>query len=150
MYKKDKYERWTIPHTEIMLVRIKDGPSLGQFLFSSSTVIRAREFYEKTRTLPYRRDIPLENYAEMRHYLSANAWMISSQTIESFPLWLKYDVYQQALWKWIALFIIIIMTIAVILIINIQTKQAISTHSIAAKIHHLATSNIVIINPFSA
>ena len=57
-----KTVRWTIPHTEITLVRVADGPRAGEFLFSSSTVARAREFYEKTRTLPYRRDVPLKNW----------------------------------------------------------------------------------------
>lgn len=146
-YKKDKYEHWTIPHTDIMLVRIKDGPSLGQFLFSSSTVIRAKEFYEKIRTLPYRRDIPLKNYAEKRHYLSGNSWMISSYTIESFPHWLKYDVYQQALWKWFALVIIIIITFTMILIINKQTKKAIPKRSTAANVHHLVLPILLLLIP---
>ena len=68
---------WTILHTEITLARVADGPHAGQFLFRPSTVDRAREFYEKTRTLPCRRDVPLKNYAGMRPYLSMNGWRTS-------------------------------------------------------------------------
>jgi MscS family membrane protein len=46
-----KLVSWTIPHTEITLVRVADGERAGQFLFSFSTVIRAKEFYEKVRSL---------------------------------------------------------------------------------------------------
>ena len=80
----NKSASWTIPHTEITLLRSADGPRAGQFLFSSSTVLRAEEFYEKVRTLAYRRDVPLKNYAEMRPYLSTGGWLISSHTIEGF------------------------------------------------------------------
>ena len=37
--------RWTIPHTEITLVRINDGLRAGQYVFSSDTDNRAREFF---------------------------------------------------------------------------------------------------------
>ena len=73
-------------------MRVADGPRAGEFLFSSSTVTRAKEFYEKAHALPYRRDVPMKNYAEMRHYLSMSGWMISSPTIEGFPDWLKRGV----------------------------------------------------------
>ena len=108
-YADDKPVSWTIPHTEITLVSVADGPRAGQFLFSASTVVRAEEFYEKGCTLPYRRDVPLKNCADMRPYLSIGGWMISSRTIEAFPAWLKHSVYQQAVWKRIALAMLIAM-----------------------------------------
>ena len=59
---------------------------------------QAKEFYKKTRAFPYRRDIPLKNYLEMRPYLSLGSSFMSSQTIEGFPDWLKRSVYHQAVW----------------------------------------------------
>ena len=99
---------WTIPHTEITLVRVDEGPQAGQYLFNAATAERAREFYERTSGLPYRRSIPLENYAEMRPFLSMTGWMISAKTINRFPNWLKHGIYGQAVWKWIALMILIL------------------------------------------
>ena len=109
---------WVIPHSEITLVRITEGPRTGQFLFSSHTVMRAKEFYEKTRSLPYTRDVPIKNYAEKRSYLSVEGWMISSRTIEAFPDWLKLSIYQQAVWKWIALAILIGMAFILVSVIH--------------------------------
>mgnify|MGYP000629505288 CR=1 FL=1 len=66
----DKPTSWTIPHTEITIARIADGPRSGEFLFDPETVARAGEFYKKTRMQPYLRDVPLEHFAEKRAYLS--------------------------------------------------------------------------------
>ncbi len=46
-------ERWTIPGTEIVIVRIKEGELAGQYLFSSQSVERVQEFYDKVSDLPY-------------------------------------------------------------------------------------------------
>jgi MscS family membrane protein len=130
---------WTIPHTEITLVRVAEGPRAGEFLFSSRTVARAKEFYEKTRTLSYLRDVPLKNYVEMRPYLSMANWIIPPNTIEGFPDWLKRSVHQQAVWKWVALLILIALTTAVILVIHRLSRRGLSGHSAAAYLRRLIT-----------
>ena len=135
----DKSLSWTIPQTEITLVRAAKGPNAGQFLFSSSTVARAREFYEKTRMLPYRRALPVKDYAEKRHYLSVEGWMISSRTIEGFPDWMKRSVYRQAVWKWIALVLTIGITTVVVVVIHRVARRGLSSHSHSAHLRRLAT-----------
>jgi MscS family membrane protein len=135
----DKPVSWTIPHTEITLVRVADGPRAGAFLFSPSTVARAKEFYEKTRTLPYRRDVPVKNYVEKRPYLSTTGWMISSRTIEGFPDWLKRSVYEQAVWKWIALTMLIAMAAVVVVVIHRLARRGLSGRSAGAHLRRLAT-----------
>ena len=57
--------RWTIPNTEIVLVRAESGPRSGEFLFSADTVDRAGEFYERVRGLRYLRPVPLENLPDI-------------------------------------------------------------------------------------
>jgi MscS family membrane protein len=143
----DSTVSWSIPHTEITLARIADGPRAGQFLFSPSTVDHALEFYEKTRTLPYRRDVPLKNYAKMRPYLSMGGWMIASRTIEGFPDWLKRSVYQQAVWKWIALAILIVVTAVVVVVIHRLTRRGLSGHAAGAQLRHLATPLTLLLIP---
>ncbi len=119
----DKLITWTIPHTEITFVRITEGLKKGQFLFSSATILRAREFYQKTRSLDYQRDIPMKHYIEIRHYLSLDGWFISSQTIEAFPDWLKISIYQQAIWKWLVLFTLIFMTLVLVFAVHKFTTR---------------------------
>jgi MscS family membrane protein len=130
---------WTIPHTEITLERVTEGPRTGQFLFSAGTVERAREFYRKTRDLPYQREVPLENYAEMRDYLSMSGWMISPGTTAGFPDWLKYSVYRQAVWKWIGLVILTAITVLIVVGIHRLSRRGISGHSATAQLRRLAT-----------
>ncbi len=130
---------WTIPHSEITLERMADGPRAGQFLFSASTVARAGEFYKKVRTLPYLRAVPLQNYVEMRPYLNLKGWMISSRTIEGFPDWMKRSVHQQGVWKWIALAMLIALTVLVVAVIHRLARRGLSGHSAGAQLRRLAT-----------
>jgi MscS family membrane protein len=138
---------WTIPHTEITLIRVADGPRAGNFLFSSPTVTRAKEFYEKTRTLPYRRDVPLKNYAAMRSYLTMHGWMISSRAIEGFPGWLKRSVYEQAVWKWIALAMLTAMTAVVVVIVHRLARRRLSGGSAGANLRRLVTPLTLLLMP---
>ena len=73
---KTTLESWTVPHTEITIVQSGDTPGIDKFLFSTSTVRHAEEFYKKTRHLDYRRDVPLPHYMEKRPYLSMGGWFI--------------------------------------------------------------------------
>jgi MscS family membrane protein len=144
---RNKRVSWTIPHTEITLVRVTEDPRAGEFLFSSSTVARAKEFYEKTRSLPYRRDVPLKDYAEMRSYLSIKGWIISSLTIEGFPDWMKRSIYRQAVWKWISLFILIAMTAAVVVVIHRLALRRPSSHSAGTYLRRLLTPLALLLTP---
>jgi MscS family membrane protein len=130
---------WTIPHTEITLTRVTEGPDAGEFLFSAATVARAGEFYQKTRVLPYRRDIPLKNYAEKRDYLSMASWLIPPRIIEGLPDWLKYGVYEQAVWKWLALAILIPSTVLVFVGIHRLTRCGLSRRTARAHLCNLVT-----------
>lgn len=54
-------EFWTVPHTEIHIRRVAEGPRRGEFLFAPETVARAEEFHDRTQSLPYVRQPPIEN-----------------------------------------------------------------------------------------
>ena len=138
---------WTIPHTEITLVRITEGLQKGAFLFSSPTVARAEEFYQQTRTLPYLRNVPLKNYAEMRPYLSMTGWMISSKNIEGFPDWLKRSAFEQAIWKWIVLAVIIAFTSIVLVLIHRLVRHQLSGHAIGDYLIRFLTPLILLLMP---
>lgn len=130
--------RWTIPNTEITLVRIAEGPRTRQFLFSAATVARAREFFEKTRTLPYRRDVPIKHFAEKRMYLSTG-WIVTPSTIEGFPSWLKHTIYDQAVWKWIALILLIAFAVTVVTLTHRLARHKLAGHSPRVQLRRLVT-----------
>ena len=48
--------RWRIPHTEITIAQVKEGPRQGEYLFTAETVTRLKEFFNRVRHLPYRSD----------------------------------------------------------------------------------------------
>ena len=97
--------RWVIPHTEIALVRVLSGPRAGEFLFSPETVARVSDYYERVRPLAYIRPVPLENWHDTMVHLGG--WLIPHAWLQSSPAWLRTPLAGQAVWKWIALFLML-------------------------------------------
>jgi MscS family membrane protein len=98
-------ERWVIPNTEIVIERMKSGPHNGEFLFSAGTVSRAEEFYERVHGLPYTRTVPLEHFREIT--MNGGGWMIPFAWVKALPSWFRLPLAEQAVWKWIVLFLIL-------------------------------------------
>ena len=69
---KPGLDRWTLPHTEIRIRRVAEGPRRGEFLFDPETIARAQEFYKRTRDLPYLRQPPIEKL----QLLSRRLWRL--------------------------------------------------------------------------
>lgn len=46
-------ERWRLKGTEIVISKMTEGERAGEYLFSSATVSRAKDFYTKVKKLPY-------------------------------------------------------------------------------------------------
>ena len=99
--------QWTIPNTEITLVRVRSGPRGNVFLFSPDTVARSGEFLQRVQGLPYRRPVPLEGWHEKRFQLAG--WMIPFRWIEALPPWLRVVHAGQATWKWAALALVLVL-----------------------------------------
>ena len=112
---KRKPARWTIPQTEITIARLQEGARQGEFLFSAETVRRMPEFYRRVRDLPNRRLLPLENLFERRQL--AGGEMFPLQVIERLPAWLHTIVFGQAVWKLLALAILLILVVGVLALI---------------------------------
>ncbi len=94
--------RWRLPHTEITIGKINEGPREGEFLFTAETVDRVHEFYEKVRDLPYKQEASVDAY---ENYIFSPGWMIPSQLIEVLPDWAMADFWDQALWQWVGLMV---------------------------------------------
>ena len=99
--------RWTIPHTEITIARVEKGARTGEFLFAPDTVAQAPEFYQRTRHLPYQREMLVKNPQQIQHEFAG--WMIPPKWIDAAPGWLKTPVLEQSVWKWIALVLLFLL-----------------------------------------
>jgi len=94
-------EGWTMPHTEIRIHRVAKGPRAGEFLFDPETVDRAKEFYERTRHLPYRQAPPIENVSSFLEVYGG--WNVPITWVDALPEPMRTVAWGQAIWKWVAL-----------------------------------------------
>ncbi len=92
--------RWQIPGTEITIERIVEGPREGEYLFSSDTVQRAHEFYDRAQNMSYQPGA-MEGFY-LRIISEGGSW-IPVKLIHWLPDWAKSIVWGQAAWKWVAM-----------------------------------------------
>lgn len=126
---------WVIPDTEIVLVRSMSGSRQGQFLFSTETVSRAEEFYEKVHELPYTRSIPLEYMQEI--IVNQGGWMIPSLWINALPPWFSLPVGGQTVWKWFALVLILGVFLLVLKLIYRLSQWSNGRHPFLQSLAHV-------------
>jgi MscS family membrane protein len=105
-------QKWVIPNTEITLIR---SPQIGtgdQFVFSAETVARADEFFQRVRNRPNLRPVPLPNLTET--FVRGGGWMIPHGWLMSLPSWMMRPVLHQAVWKWLALGVLMLLFVGFI------------------------------------
>lgn len=129
-------ERWVIPDTEIVIERAKSGPHSGEFLFSAGTVARADEFYKRVRGLAYTRPVPLEHFRETT--IGGGGWMIPFAWIKALPQWLRAPIAEQAVWKWIVLFLILGCCALVLRPVSRLSRRGSSEHPVLSALARLA------------
>jgi len=134
--------QWTIPHTDISIARVTEGPRKGEFLFSAASVERAREFYLKTRDLPYLRDVPVENTEMMRQVMSG--WWIPMSTIDRLPDWMRVVVLEHAAWKWLAFAVMLIVAFALITAVHRLTRPGTQETSVSGYIRRLTVPVLIL------
>lgn len=101
---REGLKRWRVPHTEITLVRVADGPREGEWLFDADTVARADEFFRRVRDLPYRRNAGSPGFHAI--YVRASGWMIPEAWIRGLPAWMQATVFEETVWRWLALVVL--------------------------------------------
>lgn len=106
--------RWTIPHTEITLVCLKDGLREGQWVFNEETDERAPEYYQLVKHLPYK---PGASEGLYNLFVSEPGWMIPRSFIHALPNWIQARHGCQAVWQWIALSLTLAVTGALMVFI---------------------------------
>jgi MscS family membrane protein len=114
-------DRWRIPHTDIVIAKVKEGEHAGEFLFSPATLERLGEYYEHVRSLPYKPG----SWEGLHEFFTTSGVhrYIPWQLTERLPAWAKAQVLGQALWRWIVLAIALIVSIAALLAISRWSKR---------------------------
>ena len=105
--------QWTIPHTEITIEKVADGPRQGEFLFSARTVARLDRYYALSRNLPYK--------PEATPIIGAfNEWRVSPGPliprtwVLELPRWTLDPFFGYAIWKWLAVILALLLGIVIL------------------------------------
>lgn len=114
-------DRWTLPHTEIRIRRVAEGPRRGEFLFDPDTVARAKEFYERTEGLPYLRQPPIEDFSSFLDVYGG--WNVPVAAIDALPEWTRRVAWSLAWWKWFVLLFAASATLTVVLLAHRLTRR---------------------------
>jgi MscS family membrane protein len=105
---------WTIPNTELTMVRVEEGPRVGAFLFSARTVGLLKEFYDLTESLPYKRGASIGAYED---FVYGPGSLLPRTWIDGLPLWFYGIVAEQTIWQWICLALLLAIVICAIVVI---------------------------------
>ncbi|MDJ1174269.1 mechanosensitive ion channel family protein [Roseofilum capinflatum] len=105
---------WTVPETEIEITKVKEGDRAGEYLFSPSTVARTPEFYEKVKTLRYKRGAT-ENFYNF--YISTPGQLLPPKWFRFLPKASHAVYFDQTLWQWMGMFIVLIFNAIIIIFI---------------------------------
>ncbi|MDH3655692.1 MAG: mechanosensitive ion channel family protein [Myxococcales bacterium] len=114
-------DHWTLPHTEIRIRRVDEGPRRGEFLFDPDTVARAQEFYERTQDLPYLRQPPIEDFSSFLEVYGG--WNVPMAWVDALPKSLRSVAWNLAWWKWIVLLVAALANVALILFVHRLTRR---------------------------
>jgi MscS family membrane protein len=95
-------DRWRVPDTDIVIARVEDRPRQGEYLFTSQTVARLPEFYDRVRELPYRSDrfVSRDFYA---FYEATPGTLLPPKWSQLLPAWSNRVFFSQTVWQWIFL-----------------------------------------------
>jgi MscS family membrane protein len=104
-------ERWTIPQTEIAIVRIEEGEFTGQYLFSQRTVEHLHDFYDQVRQLP-RLDGLDKGLLDI--YLENPGGLVPAHWAEQLPAWSLRRMFDRPIWKWLALIGFLVVSVIVV------------------------------------
>ncbi len=111
---------WKVPHTAISIEKIEEGPRKGEFLFSSGTVARVREFYDQVEHLPYKPGASVDAYED--YIFGAGPW-IPQRLIHSLPGWAKSGFYDQALWQWLGFLVTLFIAVLIVVLVFRWTRS---------------------------
>ena len=122
--KADNLTRWTIPHTEITLLKIEDGPQKDQWLFSAETVKHLKTYYELVKNLPLRSDAIYggdlkPGVGAFEAYMIVGEESFPSEWIEDLPEWAKTIYLENAIWKWLVFATVLILSTGIFYLITI-------------------------------
>ncbi|MGZ8245821.1 mechanosensitive ion channel family protein [Methylomagnum sp.] len=106
-----EFKRWTLPNSEIRIVRVESGTRAGEYLFGPETVGRLPEFYAKVKELPYKPGGSPGLY-DFSTYTPAGValalgWFIPPRWLLDPPAWTRAPFLDQPVWRWFGIVVVL-------------------------------------------
>ncbi|MBF9194727.1 mechanosensitive ion channel family protein [Microvirga terrestris] len=120
---------WNVPGTDLRIVRIPEGPRAGEYLFSSGTVLRLESIYQAIRNQPNLSGAETDFYnffSQSPGHLLPPKWF---SVIEALPASLKVEIEGQAVWQWIAFFLVAGLATGAVVRVRSLARNAASSQS---------------------
>ena len=114
----EEFKRWTLPGTEISIARVEQGPRAGEYLFTSETVQRLPDFYQKIAHLPYKSTATAGWYDRYRYGGGGMYKLIPYRWMLALPDWSKQLVFDQPLWRWFGVVLLLLTVTLVYLLVR--------------------------------
>ncbi|MEN1678048.1 MAG: mechanosensitive ion channel family protein [Planctomycetota bacterium] len=99
----DRFARWRIPGTRLIIARVTSGPQTHEYLFTPGSVQRALEDYQDAAAVPYRTTGFATTPGFYQWYLTAPSQRWVGTLLDGGPAWLRDRALGLSIWKWIAL-----------------------------------------------
>lgn len=112
----DRLMRYQIPGTRITIARVEEGPQRHEYLFTPGTVARALEYYQDIKSAPYRTTGPDTSPGFYDWYMTAPGHPRVAQIVDWLPDWFRQRVGGLAYWKWIGIFLTVIVAVALMVV----------------------------------
>jgi len=114
----EQFKRWSLPGTEITIVRVEQGPRTGEYLFSPQTVERTPEFYRRSKHLPYRPGASAGWYERYRYGGAGLRRVIPYKWMMALPDWAKVTLLDQPVWRWFGTLVLLLSATGLFLLIR--------------------------------
>ncbi|MFQ5991940.1 MAG: mechanosensitive ion channel family protein [Nitrospiraceae bacterium] len=135
MMEAEELTRWRIPETSITIAQVSDGPQAGQYLFTSMTVERAEEFYDRVKHLPYKAGAWKGVYE--LYQTIPDIETVPWKLVKRLPAWAKLLVWDNAVWEWLALGMVVLLALTVILLVRSFARKRTQEESFRAAYYRL-------------
>ena len=116
----EKLMHWIVPHTEIQIQRVPEGPRKGAYLFSRETVRRLPQFYRTIADLPYQNE-GTKGFYEFYHRSPGR--LLPPKWNRWLPQWSTRAYHGQTLWQWMFLTISVLLLFVIPYLVYRLTRQ---------------------------
>lgn len=93
----DPPARWTVPGTDLRLVRITDGPRSGDYVFSAATIARLAEFHDAAMVEPLLGTTAIPDWTEAQAQFVGP--LLAGLPVQRLPDWLRAKLLDTPVWK---------------------------------------------------